>query len=141
MGTPGRKRRVEPKNEYWRLLMSDIGTVEACREVGIGRKTGFRWRREMGGAPPVRHVELEAPGRYLSRVERHRIATLSERGHGVREIARRLGRAPSTISPELSRNRVSRESLTYDSDVAHALATQRARRPKQLRLYVDTPIA
>ena len=36
----------------------------------------------MGGAPPFRHVELEAPGRYLSRVERHRIATLSERGHG-----------------------------------------------------------
>ena len=64
----------------------------------------------------------------------------SERGHEVREIARRLGRAPSTISRELSRNRVSRESLTYDSDVAHALATQRARRPKQLRLYVDAEL-
>ena len=76
MGTPGRRRRVELEDEYWRLLMSGVGTVEACREVGIGRKTGFRWRREMGGAPPVRHLELEAPGRYLSRVERHRIATL-----------------------------------------------------------------
>ena len=44
MGTPGRRRRVELEDEYWRLLMSGVGTVEACREVGIGRKTGFRWR-------------------------------------------------------------------------------------------------
>ena len=70
IGTPGRRRRVELEDEYWRLLMSGVGTVEACREVGITPLTGFRWRREMGGAPPLRHVELEAPGRYLSRFER-----------------------------------------------------------------------
>ena len=28
MGNPGRKRRVEPEDEYWRLLMSGLGTVE-----------------------------------------------------------------------------------------------------------------
>ena len=39
MGTPGRRRRVELEDEYWRLLMSGVGTVEACREVGIGRIT------------------------------------------------------------------------------------------------------
>jgi len=32
---------------------------------------------------------------------RQRIATLRERGHGVREIARRIGRAASTVSREL----------------------------------------
>jgi len=36
--------------------------------------------------------------RYLSLLERQRIATLRERGHGVREIARRLGRSASTVS-------------------------------------------
>jgi IS30 family transposase len=43
-------------------------------------------------------------GRYLSLTEREEIAVLLARGCGVREIARQLGRAPSTISRELQRN-------------------------------------
>jgi IS30 family transposase len=43
-------------------------------------------------------------GRYLSFTEREEIAVLLAGGCGVREIARRLGRAPSTISRELQRN-------------------------------------
>ena len=95
----------------------------------------------MGSAPPVCHLELGAPGLYLSRFERFcdRNAFLSADMEPVK-FKRRLGRAPSTISPELSRNRVSSDSLTYDSDVAHAFAKQRARRPKQLRLYVDAEL-
>jgi IS30 family transposase len=42
-------------------------------------------------------------GRYLSFEEREEIAVLLARGCGVREIARQLGRAPSTISRELQR--------------------------------------
>ena len=43
-------------------------------------------------------------GRYLSFSEREEIAVLLAGGCGVREIARQLGRAPSTISRELQRN-------------------------------------
>ena len=43
-------------------------------------------------------------GRYLSFAEREEIAILRAQGAGVREIARRLGRDPSTISRELRRN-------------------------------------
>jgi IS30 family transposase len=43
-------------------------------------------------------------GRYLSFGEREEISILFARGAGVREIARRLGRCPSTISRELRRN-------------------------------------
>ena len=43
-------------------------------------------------------------GRYLSFAEREDIALLRAQGLGVREIARRLGRTPSTISRELRRN-------------------------------------
>src|SRR5436309_1097050 len=96
MGLRGRKRRLELETEYWRLLASGVGTVEACFSVGIGRKTGYRWRAENGGLPPVRLAESARTGRFLSLLERQRIATLRERGLGVREIARRLGRAPST---------------------------------------------
>lgn len=41
-------------------------------------------------------------GRHLSFVEREEIALLRAGGHGVREIARQLGRAPSTISLPLA---------------------------------------
>jgi hypothetical protein len=38
----GRKRRLERESEYWRLVLSGVGTVEACRAVGVGRRTGYR---------------------------------------------------------------------------------------------------
>jgi IS30 family transposase len=49
----GRKRRLEIETRYWELILSGVGTVEACQAVGIGRKTGYRWRAENGGLPPA----------------------------------------------------------------------------------------
>jgi IS30 family transposase len=40
-------------------------------------------------------------GRYLSFLEREEIAVMRAQGAGVRQVARALGRAPSTISREL----------------------------------------
>lgn len=54
----------------------------------------------------------------------------------MREIARRLGRAPSTISRELRRN-TARHDRYYDGDLVHARARQRARRPRQSRIGRD----
>jgi hypothetical protein len=104
MARRGRKRKLHVEPEYWRLVLSGVGTVEACRTVGIGHKTGDRWRAEHGGHPPEKLGEHERSGRYLSLLERQRIATLHERGLGVREIADRLSRAASTISRELRGN-------------------------------------
>lgn len=44
MARRGRKRNLERERLYWDLLASGHGTVDACREVGIGRRTGLRWR-------------------------------------------------------------------------------------------------
>jgi IS30 family transposase len=137
MASRGRKRRIPLETQYWELLSSGVGTVEACRQLGIGRKTGFRWRQENGGIPPTRLGEAEHSGRYLTRFERQRIAALAERGQGVREIARRLGRSPSTISRELRRNRAVHDRGGYDGDLAHARARERAKRPKPARLAND----
>jgi transposase, IS30 family len=30
------------ESEYWRLLLSGVATFEACRIVGIVKKTGYR---------------------------------------------------------------------------------------------------
>lgn len=137
MGRRGRKRQLEVESRYWQLLLSGTGTVEACRLVGITRKTGYRWRAENGGVPPARLAEAARSIRCLSRLERQRIATLRERGLGVREIARRLDRAPSTISREVRRNLRPYDRDRYDADLAHARAAQRARRPRPGRLVLD----
>ena len=100
-GTARRKRRLDLETEYWRLLASGVGTVAACKLLGIGHKSIYRWRAENGGLPPARLAESSRSGRFLSLLERQRIATLRGRGLGAREIAQRLGRAPSTISREL----------------------------------------
>ncbi|WP_328375704.1 IS30 family transposase [Micromonospora zamorensis] len=137
MGRRGRKRRLEVETEYWRLLQAGVGTFEACRIVGIGRKTGYRWRAENGGVPPARLGEEVRSGRYLSLLERQRIATLRRQGLTIRAIADQLGRAPSTVSRELRRNVRPHDQGVYDGDLAHARARQRARRPRGGRLLAD----
>ena len=76
--------------------------------------------------------------RYLSFVEREEIALLRARGHGVREMARRLGRAPSTISRELRRNAATRGGgLEYRATTAQWHADRSARRPKPAKLATN----
>ena len=41
MGRRGRKRRLDVESEYWQLVLSGIGTVDACKRLGIGRKIGY----------------------------------------------------------------------------------------------------
>jgi IS30 family transposase len=89
-------------------------------------------------------------GRYVSFAEREEIAILHAQKHGVREIARRVGRAPSTISRELRRNAATRSNaLTYRATTAQWHAERRASRPKvsklasndRLRAYVQERLA
>jgi IS30 family transposase len=81
-------------------------------------------------------VALRPPsGRYLSFAEREEIAVLRARGCGVREIARALGRSPSTISRELRRNAATRGGgLEYRAGTAQWHADRRSRRPKRAKL-------
>lgn len=83
--------------------------------------------------PPI---SLAPPsGRYLSFAEREEIAILKAQGAGVREIARSLGRSPSTISRELRRNAATRGGrLEYRASTAQWHADQRTRRPKTAKL-------
>jgi IS30 family transposase len=86
--------------------------------------------------PSVTLVPLS--GRYLSFAEREEIAILRPRGCGVREIARRLGRSPLTISRELRRNAATRSgALEYRASTAQWHADRRGRRPKPAKLAAN----
>lgn len=74
----------------------------------------------------------------LSFVERKEIALECARGTGVRAIARKLGRSPSTISREIRRNSATRSGeFDYRASAAQWHADHAARRPKISKLAVN----
>jgi IS30 family transposase len=74
-------------------------------------------------------------GRYLCFEEREEIALLRVQGLGVRAIARRVGRCPSTISRELRRNAATRPGASgYRASAAQWHAERRAKRPRPAKL-------
>lgn len=80
-------------------------------------------------------------GRYLTFAEREEIALDRAQGFGVRDIARRLGRAASTISRELRRNAATRSGgLEYRASTAQWHAERSARRPKRAKLAINAAL-
>jgi IS30 family transposase len=87
---------------------------------------------------PPSQLAVSAPvrsSRYLSLAEREELAILRAQDCGIREIARRLKRAPSTISREVRRNAATRSGgFAYRATTAQWHADRAARRPKAARL-------
>ena len=80
-------------------------------------------------------------GRYLTFADREEIALARAQGVGVREIARRLGRAASTVSRELRRNAATRSGgLDYRASTAQWHAERSARRPKRAKLAINAAL-
>jgi IS30 family transposase len=79
------------------------------------------------------------PGARLTIDEREEIAHWLAAGHSVRQIALRVGRAPSTVSRELARN-VSPSPRRYRPFPAHIQAAARARRGKPRKLASGSPV-
>jgi DNA-binding CsgD family transcriptional regulator/transposase-like protein len=132
---PGSQVHKDRQARFWSLIREGSSSSAACEAVGVNRRQGYRWIKAAGGRIPV--PRPPSSGRYLAQDDRLRIADLRINGAGVREIARRLGRAPSTISRELARN--SRENAgAYRPYAAQKRCDLRARRPKSWRL--DDPV-
>jgi IS30 family transposase len=118
---------------FWSGMADGEFITDAAAAAGSYRKQGARWLAEAGGVRPRRGRDLK--GRCLTLDEREEVALARARGESMRDIARALGRAPSTISRELSRNTDGQGR--YRATSAHALAYQRASRPKPAKLAVN----
>jgi len=133
-GAPSHRREVERK--FWIEIAKGLWAEDAAEVVGVSPAVGTRWFRHAGGMSPFERAGLS--GRYLSFREREEIALLKAQNGGVREIARRLGRAPSTISRELRRDAATRGGrLDYRASVAQWKAELVAQRPKTAKLVVN----
>jgi transposase len=99
-GKPSLPRDVE--RAFWRRIAEGLSSEDAALAVGASQAAGSRWFRERGGMAMFMLAPVSC--RYLCFEEREEIALLRAQGAGVREIARRLDRSPSTISKELRRN-------------------------------------
>ena len=141
MRSPGRPPvgRREHRKRFWAAIARGLSSADAGVVAGVSPAVGTRWFRENGGMPPSNLAPLS--GRYLSFGEREAIAILHAQGFGIREIARRLGRCPSTISRELRRNAATRGGdLHYRATTAQWHADRRARRPKVAKLAANNKL-
>lgn len=148
--SPGRPTtaRREDRVRFWEAIARGVTSEGAATEAGVSSAVGARWFRQAGGMPPITLSPVS--GRYLTFAEREEIAILYAQKIGVREIARRMGRSPSTISRELRRNASTRShSAAYRATTAQWHAERRASRPKvsklaandALRAYVQDRLA
>jgi transposase, IS30 family len=142
----GRKTRrgemvVEKQEWFVRLIAQGVSNSQACRVVGINRRTGTRWRygrtilNKTGEPVHYPPVSLAGPKprhpRYLSLAERTMIADLRRAGVSVCGIAEQLGRAASTVSRELRRN--ADDQGRYLPATAQRLTVERQSRPSRTR--------
>jgi hypothetical protein len=118
MARRGPKRNLERESEYWRLLLSGMGTVDA-RPSGVagilgtgGRRRTVVCRRRGGRDGALRPVPVAAGA------ATDRDAARAGADHpGDRQ---RLGQAPSTVSRELRRNVAPHGRGGYDGDLGWA---------------------
>jgi len=115
---------VAAQEELWRRWKQGEAFSEIGRALGKAKQTIHGIVEPRGGfAPPPRR---RRPGS-LRLSEREEISRGIASGRSIRQIARQLGRAPSSISRELARNQRQRGYRAY---LAERNAWRRARRPK-----------
>ena len=120
---------------FWARMQAGDFISEAVALIETSRRTGRRILTDAGGIRPRRGRDLK--GRCLTFAEREDIAVRRAMGQSLRQIGVAVGRSASTISRELRRNNVSGAGYRATTATAHALAFERASRPKPAKLHVN----
>ena len=136
--SPGRPPvgRREHRTRFWEAIAHGLSSEDAGVVAGVSPAVGTRWFRDNGGMPSSSLAPLS--WRSLSFGERAEIAIVHAQGFGIREIARRIGRCPSTISRELRRNAATRGGdVQYRATTAQWHADRCAKRPNVAKLAAN----
>jgi transposase, IS30 family len=133
------------KREFFDLVCGGMATTEASEKVGVSRRTGWFWWRDAGAmklrsgygsqgglASPGDLTRPGGRGHRVSFEERVEIMRGRDAGLNFAQIAEAIGRDRSVVWREYRRNCL--PNGDYHALMAHALATQKARRPKAFKL-------
>lgn len=137
--------RRDQQRAFWRLIRQGCSSREAARRVGLNSEAGKRWFRQAGGMPPLSVVEPS--GRRLNIYDREQISAGMNAGKSIRQIAKELGRHPSTVLKELRKNMYHQQfrrrstagfqaqpPWNYSPHRAQLRADKKASRPKTAKL-------
>lgn len=117
--------------ELWRRWQAGGTLTDISRVLGCAVTTVAYELRQRGGYAPA---PRRRAARQLRALEREEISRGLASAASLRQIARRLGRAPSTVSREVRRHGA---RATYRAGEAEARAWAQARRPKRCKLSVN----
>ena len=123
------------KNRVWELLGVGFDCPAVARSLGMGVDSVREVEANAGGVRPRPRLRSE---RVLSLEEREEISRGLAEGVFLRDIAVRLGRAPSTISREVAHNG---GRANYRALKADRRAWRFARRPKPAKLVTCPRLA
>lgn len=166
-GRPVGRRRVDPRRgEYERLRKAGMSRSRAAAQVGVNIRTARDWdngvRRSgqsriypdgrrvdyrtgqvtmvgvTAAGPGIGELTRELHPRYLTLVEREKIADLRREDASIRQIARALARPASTIKRELDKHTDAKGR--YRAYEAHRAWTASRQRPKPSKLAQSGPL-
>ncbi len=120
---------ADQQDQVWARWRAGESLRSIARSLGINRPATVRCFVAATGG--VRQPARRRAGHQLSALEREEISRGIAARESTRSIARRLGRAASTISREITRNG---GRGRYRAGLAEARAWQRGRRPKACKL-------
>jgi len=116
------------RSELWKRWRQGESLRDIAQALRRASSVIFTTVAAEGGIPP----RMRRRSRFaLTTAEREEVSRQLACGHSLRAISRSLGRAPSTLSREVTRNGGRRH---YRATVADGHAWRRARRPQRCRL-------
>src|SRR3984885_4097810 len=127
-GRPGLTE--EQKSAMWRRWKAGYSIREICQALRRNSSPVYQQLAIRGGIAPSGHIRAVV----LKMVEREEISRGLSSGESFRSIARRLGRAPSTVSREVARHG---GRTRYRANHADYEASLSALRPKPCRLALN----
>lgn len=133
---------AEQIGRFWEAIRKGCSRDEASASIGVSQEVSRRVFHDRGGVMP--RAGTHRRKRCLTVAEREQIGLLRAEGAGVRQIARVLGRSPSTISRELRRVQYNYgpkdryRARRYVPSVAQVDADRAARRPKPAKLATNS---
>jgi IS30 family transposase len=116
------------KTEIWDRRCAGESMSAIARHLGRSEATIWRYVLASGGVRPRRRRRSR---RELTALEREEISRGLAAEHSCHAIARRIRRAPSSVSREVARNR---GRIGYRAAEAEQAALRRSRRPKASKL-------